>query len=620
MWTATERSLDELDAWLRVEHWHYVRLGQRLAVLRLMARLGAERRPPTGAELVVEHGQETATYPARGDKVERLRRPRLLGGEVLWRAYFVLPLDVVEYPCARFELTAPGRAAIALPAPDLRNLTAQDLARQRTNPLPAHPVRRRLVVAATTLAMTGSTPALAAAATTVGHHPKTRAAHSHHVHGAVSAQGLDSLSTAAPAPIASGGATVGTPSATAAAPAPAPAAGSLKVAGSQRRRRAPGAHAGASGTGRIYSLTPAKSPALASPVDHAPAPAPAPTPHHSEKRTSPSPSGGAAMPTPRLHRATHTPHPVSEDETEPALVPVAVSSAPTSGNAGASLTPVNATAWAKLSTLLTVGDRPPAVLIPIYKAAGHRYHVPWAVLAAINSIETNYGRNMSTSSAGAIGWMQFMPSTWAAYGVAAGRHSVPNPYDPHDAIFSAARYLAANGAAHNLRKAIFAYNHATWYVDEVLWKAAGIADHTPIRGSRARAKIDAMRAMALAVDGEPYIWGGGHSSWQIQPGYDCSGFVSTVLHAAGYLEVPVTTQALPSQPGILTGPGRYVTIFDRTNGGAADADHVIIDINGQWWESGGSSGAGGAASVHRIANVSAAYLLSFNEILHPRGL
>ncbi|MDQ6806273.1 MAG: NlpC/P60 family protein, partial [Actinomycetota bacterium] len=181
---------------------------------------------------------------------------------------------------------------------------------------------------------------------------------------------------------------------------------------------------------------------------------------------------------------------------------------------------------------------------------------------------------------------------------------------------SAARYLAANGAAHDLRKAIFAYNHATWYVDEVLLSASSIADHTPARGSKAATKLDAMRAMALALGGEPYIWGGGHGGWQLQPGYDCSGFVSTVLHAAGYLDTPQSTQTLPSQADILSGPGRYVTIFDRTDGGAADADHVIIDLGGQWWESGGSSGAG----VHRITSVSATYLLSFNQILHPRAL
>ncbi|MDQ6776200.1 MAG: lytic murein transglycosylase, partial [Actinomycetota bacterium] len=352
----------------------------------------------------------------------------------------------------------------------------------------------------------------------------------------------------------------------------------------------------------------------AAPKDHHPA--------HPRHKTE-SPSGGALIGSPEVPRAVRpaAPTPPREDETGPATPP-AVSAAPGAGTANGSLGsgPAAATAWTRLSKLLAVGDRPPAFLIPIYRAAGRRYHVPWAVLAAINSIESDYGRNMNTSSAGAIGWMQFMPSTWAAYGVATGRHTTPDPYDPGDAIFSAARYLAANGAAHDLRKAIFAYNHATWYVDEVLWKASGIADHTPARGSRARAKLDAMHAVALAVDGEPYIWGGGHGGWGIQPGYDCSGFVSAVLHAAGYLTVPVTTQTLPSQPGILPGPGRYVTIFDRTNGGSADADHMIMDINGQWWESGGSSGAGGAGGVHRIPNISASYLLSFNVILHPRGL
>jgi hypothetical protein len=278
--------------------------------------------------------------------------------------------------------------------------------------------------------------------------------------------------------------------------------------------------------------------------------------------------------------------------------------------------PAVASVWSRLSTLLARGDRPPSFLIPIYKAAGRRYHVPWAILAAINAVETDYGRNLNISSAGAMGWMQFMPETWLEYGVLIGNHGTPNPYDPRDAIFSAARYLAANGGRHHLRRAIFAYNHAKWYVDEVLWTAASILDHTPARGSRARVKVDAMRAMALALDGLPYIWSGGHAGWEMVNGYDCSGFVSTVLHAAGYLSEPVTTQALPGARHILQGPGRYVTIFDRTDGGALTQDHVIIDLNGQWWESGGIEGAG----VHRIKHISASYLLTFNQILHPRGL
>ena len=122
------------------------------------------------------------------------------------------------------------------------------------------------------------------------------------------------------------------------------------------------------------------------------------------------------------------------------------------------------------------GIQPPAFLIPIYKAAGRRYHVPWQILAAINSIETDYGRDLSVSSAGAIGWMQFMPETWARYAVDADGNGRLNPYDPRDAIFTAARYLAANGAASNLPQAIFAYNHAQWYVAEVLARAQLITD------------------------------------------------------------------------------------------------------------------------------------------------
>ena len=95
----------------------------------------------------------------------------------------------------------------------------------------------------------------------------------------------------------------------------------------------------------------------------------------------------------------------------------------------------------------------------------------WEVLAAINEIETDYGRNLNVSSAGALGWMQFMPATWKQYGVDANKDKLKDPYNPVDAIFAAARYLKAAGAEQDLRKAIFAYNHADWYVDSVLMRA-----------------------------------------------------------------------------------------------------------------------------------------------------
>jgi murein DD-endopeptidase MepM/ murein hydrolase activator NlpD len=113
----------------------------------------------------------------------------------------------------------------------------------------------------------------------------------------------------------------------------------------------------------------------------------------------------------------------------------------------------------------------PPFLLPIYQAAGAAYGIPWQVLAAINEVETDYGRDLSVSSAGAEGWMQFMPSTWARYGVDVNRDGYQDPYNPADAIFAAARYLAAAGGAKDIRGAIFAYNHSQAYVSSVLLRA-----------------------------------------------------------------------------------------------------------------------------------------------------
>lgn len=113
----------------------------------------------------------------------------------------------------------------------------------------------------------------------------------------------------------------------------------------------------------------------------------------------------------------------------------------------------------------------PTKLVPIYVEAAASYGLGAqgpSVLAAINKVETDFGRDTSTSSAGAVGWMQFKPSTWATYGVDADGEGAENPSDPWDAIFAAARYLRASGAPDSWQEAIFAYNHAEWYVAEVL--------------------------------------------------------------------------------------------------------------------------------------------------------
>src|SRR6185312_5762783 len=115
--------------------------------------------------------------------------------------------------------------------------------------------------------------------------------------------------------------------------------------------------------------------------------------------------------------------------------------------------------------------RIPPFLLPIYQAAGMQYGIRWEVLAAINESETDYGRNLNISSAGAVGWMQFMPATWDMYGVDANGDGVKDPFNPVDAIFAAARYLRAAGGDTDIRRAVFAYNHADWYVDSVLMRA-----------------------------------------------------------------------------------------------------------------------------------------------------
>ena len=110
----------------------------------------------------------------------------------------------------------------------------------------------------------------------------------------------------------------------------------------------------------------------------------------------------------------------------------------------------------------------PPFLLPIYQACGTEYGIPWEVLASINKIETAFGTNTNVSSAGAVGWMQFLPSSWEMYGLDANGDGRKDPYNPVDAICAAAHYLKVAGGDHDLYQAIFAYNHADWYVQEVL--------------------------------------------------------------------------------------------------------------------------------------------------------
>lgn len=168
---------------------------------------------------------------------------------------------------------------------------------------------------------------------------------------------------------------------------------------------------------------------------------------------------------------------------------------------------------------------PPDQLADMQRAAA-LCGLPWQILAAIAKVESDFGRNMATSSAGAIGYGQFEPRTWAIYGDGG------NPYDYHDALPAMARYLCASGAPGNLRQAIYAYNHSQAYVDAVLAVA--------IQYGYGQASAPTSRVVALALSqiGMPYIWGAENP----HVGFDCSGLVQWVYAQVG-VGLPRTAQA-----------------------------------------------------------------------------
>jgi membrane-bound lytic murein transglycosylase B len=121
----------------------------------------------------------------------------------------------------------------------------------------------------------------------------------------------------------------------------------------------------------------------------------------------------------------------------------------------------------------------PAAYLALYRAAATTCSgLNWTVLAAIGQVESGHGRSVGPSSGGAEGPMQFLPSTFDAYAVDGNGDGTTNIWDPADSIFTAAKYLCANGAGkgpQGLYNAVWRYNHADWYVQMVLNLAGEIA-------------------------------------------------------------------------------------------------------------------------------------------------
>jgi len=166
-------------------------------------------------------------------------------------------------------------------------------------------------------------------------------------------------------------------------------------------------------------------------------------------------------------------------------------------------------------------------------AASAPCHLDWTLLAAIARVESGFGSNMATSSAGAIGYGQFLPSTWALPGIGNGG----NPYDYRDALPAMARYLCASGVGQDVRRALYAYNHADWYVSLVLEVQGRYA---AVAAPPAQPGTSNVVDVAMTWLGTPYGWGRNGPKGP-NGAVDCSGLVYETYRAVG-VALPRTAQ------------------------------------------------------------------------------
>jgi membrane-bound lytic murein transglycosylase B len=212
--------------------------------------------------------------------------------------------------------------------------------------------------------------------------------------------------------------------------------------------------------------------------------------------------------------------------------------------------------------------RIPLFLLPIYRAAAIQYGVPWQILAAINEVETDYGSDLSVSSAGAEGWMQFEPSTWLQYGVDALNAGYADPYNPVDAVFAAARYLHAAGASKNLRTAILAYNHSEAYASSVLLRAKLISSYPKSVIATLTGLVDAR----LPVTGKQVSWGA-----LLPAAPSPSSATANAKAVTGAVQTAAASAAAGSTPGSVPAPAPAAAAKAASKGaeGAAAAPRFV---------------------------------------------
>jgi Transglycosylase SLT domain len=263
----------------------------------------------------------------------------------------------------------------------------------------------------------------------------------------------------------------------------------------------------------------------------------------------------------------------------------------------------------------------PGPYLRLYREAAARYGLDWSILAGIGKVECDHGRDPddsclhpgSVNSAGAGGPMQFLATTWAQYGVDGDRDGTRDRWDPADAIFGAANYLRGSGAPGDYRRAIFAYNHADWYVSEVeSWAAryrggqelgpgtdqgvdlvsasqSGLLSrmqaetpspiqmvagehavlapgdgHLALIPAAAPPVIQAMLVAGNELQGLPY-GPGGHPDPRGAAEEDCSSTINYILYRAGVRPISEIVSQNPLAQDYVhwgaPGPGRWVTIY-----------------------------------------------------------